>query len=271
MPNNKRIGRSIEELLNDPSLNKELDAFHKKDRSNAIEMPIEKIVISRDSYNEARIEELTKLIKEHGLVNPLVVRLVEGKYHIVSGNNRFQAMLRLNYKKVPVIIDSRTNELINETALIGMIQADKLSPIEEAKAYVEIQTKNDLTQNEVSLKLGKSRSYIANMVRLLTLPNEIQMALEEGKISIGHARTLVGLNEDESVKLLEKIVQEKINVRDLEKITNEIKTKKEKENKIKKRTEISYRILKDSVKIKYSSEQELKQIIKAIESLNKSK
>lgn len=258
MAKEKRIGRSIEELLNDPRLNKDLDSFKKVKSSNVINISTSLILDNEErKYNENKVNEIVRLIKESGVINPLVVRHKEGKYQIVSGVSRFQALLRLGYKTVPAILDSNEETLLKEAALIRMIQEDKLNPIEEAKAYIEIQQKTKYKQKELSVLLGKSRSYIANMIRLLTLPKKVQEALEEGKITTGHARTLIGLSESRAESILNKIIDKKINVRDLEKETAKIKNV----NKNKKTPRISYRISKGCIEIPYKNKSELNEIV----------
>ncbi len=261
MNNEKKIlDRSIEDLLNDPSLNKKETQFEKQDKSAVIYLNVSKIkrnpFQTEKIYSESKIDFLAKSIKENGVVNPIRVRYVNGEYQIVTGEKRLYAAIKAGLDTVPVLLEQISDERLLEMYLLENSQKEHVSPIEEAKYYSLIQSQYNLTTEGVAEKLGKSRSYVANLVRLLNLPVEVQNLLDEEKVSIGHVRPLIGMDEKFVISYVKEIIENKISVREVEKKVNEIKDRKNK-----KSTEFSYRILNNSVKIYYESEEELQRIL----------
>ena len=261
MNNDKKfLEKSFEDLLNDPSLSKKESQFDKQDKSAVIYLNINKIkknpFQTEKIYSESKIESLAKSIKENGIVNPIRVRYVNGEYQIVTGEKRLYAAQIAGLDKVPVLLEQISDERLLEMYLLENSQKEHISPIEEAKYYSLIQTQYSLTTEGVAEKLGKSRSYVANLVRLLNLPSEVQRLVDEEKISVGHVRPLIGMDEDFIISYTKRIIEEKISVREVEKTINEIKDRKNK-----KSTEFSYRILNNCVKIYYENDDELQQII----------
>lgn len=261
MNNEKKIlGKSFEDLLNDPSLNKKETQFEKQDKSAVIYLNVSKIkrnpFQTEKIYSESKIDLLAKSIKENGVVNPIRVRYVNNEYQIVTGEKRLYAAIKAGLDTVPVLLEQISDERLLEMYLLENIQKEHISPIEEAKYYALIQSQYNLTTEGVAEKLGKSRSYVANLVRLLNLPLEVQKLLDEEKVSVGHVRPLIGMEEEFVVTYVNEIIKNKISVREVEKRVNEIKDRKNK-----KSTEFSYRILNNSVKIYYETEEELQQIL----------
>lgn len=165
------------------------------------EIPVELISANthqpRRYFDEAQLEELAESIREHGILQPLVVTLREdGTYELIAGERRFRAAKLAGLTKVPVIVRDATEQQKLELALIENIQRQQLNPMEEAHAYTRLIQEFDLTQEEAAKRVGKSRSQVANTIRLLQLPTEIQQGLAEGKISQSNARTLLALPTD---------------------------------------------------------------------------
>lgn len=172
----------------------------------------------RKIFNEETIEELKESIKEYGILQPIVARKSIKGYQIVVGERRYRAAKAAKLEKVPVVVRELTDEQMMEMALLENLQREDLTALEEAVAYQSLIEKLDLTQEELAVKMGKSRSHIANHLRLLSLPNEVQQLITEGKLSMGHGRTLVGLKKKEQiVPTANKAVAEGLNVRQLEK------------------------------------------------------
>ncbi|MEK7075579.1 MAG: ParB/RepB/Spo0J family partition protein, partial [Patescibacteria group bacterium] len=186
------------------------------------EVPIEDIVANpfqpRKVFNQEHLQELADSIKEHGVIQPLVVNKTPAGYELVVGERRFRASQLAGLKKVPVIIkQGMADQTKLEVALIENIQRQELNPIEEAQAYQKLMDSFGLTQEKVAQKVGKSRPAIANTVRLLNLPAEIQRAIIEGKLSEGHARAILGLaGMERQLALFKMILDQGLNVRQVE-------------------------------------------------------
>lgn len=173
----------------------------------------------RKTFDAEAIEELQQSIVEHGIIQPLVVRKSIKGYEIVVGERRFRAAKAAGLKQIPVIIKEMTDEEMMEVALLENLQREDLTPIEEAFAYSNLMNELDLTQEDLSRRLGKSRSHIANTVRLLSLPETVVDSINSGDLSMGHGRALLGLRTKENIELLAKRVkQDRLNVRQVEKL-----------------------------------------------------
>ncbi|MEK9151247.1 MAG: ParB/RepB/Spo0J family partition protein [Patescibacteria group bacterium] len=187
----------------------------------ALEIPLEKIVPNphqpRLHFDETKLDELAQSIREHGILQPLVVSRVGDNYEIIAGERRFQAAKRLGLETVPVVVRSATEQEKLELAIIENIQRHNLNPIEEAKAYLRLLDEFAMQQEAVAKKMGKSRSAVANTLRLLHLPIEIQRAVAEGKISEGHAKALLAIENPEKQRaVFELIIKEELTVRETE-------------------------------------------------------
>ncbi|MGN1357882.1 MAG: ParB/RepB/Spo0J family partition protein [Bacilli bacterium] len=171
----------------------------------------------RKVFNDSSIQELATSIKEYGILNPILVRKYNDKYEIIAGERRYRAAKLLGLKTVPVIVKNISDEQTAKIALIENIQRENLSPIEEAKAYQQILDISKITQNDLANILGKSQSTIANKIRLLSLPTDIQEALATKKISERHARSLMTINNpNRQTELLKQIIEKKLTVRELD-------------------------------------------------------
>jgi len=182
----------------------------------------------RKSFEPAALKELADSIKEHGVIQPLVVTKTPTGYELVVGERRFRASILAGLLTVPAIIkEQMVDQTKLEVALIENIQRKELNPIEEAQAYERLMKTFNLTQDQVAKKVGKSRPAVANTVRLLNLPAEVQRAVIEGKLSEGHARALLGLNDPEKILLLyKKVIEQNWNVREVEAKVRELTQRK---------------------------------------------
>ncbi|MBK6799844.1 MAG: ParB/RepB/Spo0J family partition protein [Acidobacteria bacterium] len=172
----------------------------------------------RSRFDETRLEELAQSIRTNGLVQPILLRRIQGaRYQIVAGERRWRAAQRAGLHKVSAIIREIPDARLLELALIENIQRQELNPIEEALAFQKLIRDLGLTQDEVAKRVGKDRSSVANYLRLLKLPAQIQRMIEDGAISMGHARALLAIDsEDLQLKLANEIVEGKLSVRDIE-------------------------------------------------------
>ena len=191
----------------------------------------------RSDFDEEALAELADSISQHGVLQPLLVRpLTEGGYQIVAGERRWRASRMAGIKEVPVVIKDLSDIEVMELALIENLQREDLSPIEEAKGYRALMDTYKFTQEQVSKSVGKSRSVVANSLRLLSLPDSVLKMVSENKISSGHARTLLSLNNKENIeKVAQTVVEKDLSVRELEKLCKQINEPKAAKKNIQKR------------------------------------
>lgn len=215
---NSGLGRGLDAIFLDNSLNEE--TVHGEDR-------ISKLKISqidpksdqpRKHFDKETLEQLANSIVENGLLQPILVREYgEGRYQIIAGERRFRASKLAGLTEIPAIVLEKDDRKAAQIALIENIQREDLNPIEEALAYKSLSEEYDMTQEELSIKVGKSRSAIANMMRLLDLPDEILTFVASRELSAGHARTLLGVkNRDDMILLADRAIAEDLSVRALE-------------------------------------------------------
>jgi ParB family chromosome partitioning protein len=177
----------------------------------------------RKTFLPGAIEELKESILQHGILQPIIVRKSIKGYEIVVGERRFRAAKAAGLHVVPAVIRELTDQQMMELALLENLQREDLSPIEEAGAYQSLLDHLHITQEELARRLGKSRPHIANHLRLLSLPDTIQTLISEGKISMGHGRTLLGLKKKDKLKALaDKIMKEQLNVRQVELLVQQL-------------------------------------------------
>lgn len=168
-------------------------------------------------FDETKLQELAESIKEHGILQPLIVTREGNRYELIAGERRFQAAKRAGLSRVPVVVRSADEQGKLELAIIENIQRHNLNPIEEAKAYQRLVHEFGLHQEAVAKKMGKSRSSVANSIRLLHLPVEIQRAVSEGRISEGHAKALLAIENPEKQRaIFDLIIKEELTVRETE-------------------------------------------------------
>lgn len=208
----KRLGRGLDALI--PSLSV-------SDDDKVVEISLTQLRPNpyqpRKTFDEDSIKELAESIKQHGVIQPIIVRSVLKGYEIIAGERRFRASQYCGNTTVPAVVRNFSDQQVMEIALIENLQREDLNAIEVAVAYQALIDKFKLTQEELSLKVGKSRSHIANFVRLLSLPAEIKEYVSRGTISMGHARALVGIKDAEVQKqFADQVVSLEWSVRELE-------------------------------------------------------
>ncbi|MFL0505884.1 ParB/RepB/Spo0J family partition protein [Ureibacillus sp. 179-F W5.1 NHS] len=182
---------------------------------------LQKLVVNpfqpRKLFDDEAIEELAQSISEHGIIQPIVVRKKGKKYEIVVGERRFRAAKLANLEEIPAIVKDLTEEQMMELAILENLQREDLTPIEEAEAYESLIKKLNFTQEELAKRLGKSRPYITNHLRLLQLPEEVRELVNNGQLSMGHGRTLLGLKNKRRIpEVANKVIKQALNVRQLE-------------------------------------------------------
>ena len=171
----------------------------------------------RKQFDQAALEDLAGSIKQYGIIQPIIVTKRDDYYEIIAGERRWRAAKIAGLKEIPVVIREYTDKEIAEISLIENIQREDLNPVEEAQAYKKLIEEYDLTQEELSDRISKSRTVIANTMRLLKLPEQVQQMLVQGTISAGHARALLGLeDEEDQLKAAELVVESNLSVRQTE-------------------------------------------------------
>lgn len=234
----------------------------------------------RKSFNEEKIEELAESIKEHGIIQPLVVRRDGEGYEIVAGERRWRAARKSGLKKVPCLIREFTDEENMLVAIIENLQREDLNPIEEAEGLNRMIDTYGLTQEQVSKSVSKSRPYISNSLRLLKLPKEIRDLVQQGELTAGHARALVNVSPERQMELCQKVLQEKLSVRQLEKlITDKPKSRRRKikkksadilrvesdlKDKLGTRVTIKSKGNKGTIELEYYSSEDLERLIEIL-------
>ena len=216
----KGLGRGLSSLLGDNHQKVETNKISIKDLSRNKLQP-------RKNFIKENLEELTNSIREQGVIQPIVVRpdkTNDGKYEIIAGERRWLASQNAGLHEVPVVILDVDDVKSLEFAIVENVQRQDLNPIEEAKGYQRLIDDFNYNQDKLSKFIGKSRSYIANSLRLLGLPAEVLVLVESGNLSAGHARSLIGLNN--SVEIAKKIIQKKLSVRQAEALVKQFKDKK---------------------------------------------
>ena len=202
-----------------------------------VHVAIEKIVPNRFQprtvFDDAKIEELARTIHTHGVIQPIVIRKMEdNKYEIIAGERRFRAMSKLKWTEVPAIVRNLSDKETASIALIENLQREELTAIEEAVAYQKLLKLHELTQEALAQRLGKGQSTVANKLRLLKLPEEIQQAIMDKRLSERHARSLMQVKDEEvQIKLMNESIEQQWNVKQLEEKVNEIVNPPVKEEK----------------------------------------
>ena len=254
------------------------------DNDKIIEISLEEIKKNpyqpRTYFNEEKLNELKDSIEKNGLLQPIVVKKAIKGYYIIAGERRYRAFELLGKKEIPAIIKEMTDEEMMIFAVLENLQREDLSALEESESYKNLMDKMSLTQEELANKLGKSRPYIANSLRLLKLPTEIKIKLEQGLISAAHARTLLSLKTKKNMEeVCTLVIKRKMSVRELEEyVTKLLKPKgvkkpnaknifiEEQENILKKRLGTSVTIKqgrnkKGKIEIEFKDNDEFERII----------
>lgn len=218
MSSNSRLGRGLTQLFKE-------NVFTEEVQENEVVEEIEIASLKENPYqprkqfDEEKIEELAQSIKEHGVLQPIIVKKSQIGYYIVAGERRVRACKRLGLRTIPAIVRDIDDQVMAEVALLENLQREDLSIIEEAMAYEVLMERYGITQQELAERLGKSRSHITNALRMLKLPKVVQSMLVANEIGFGHAKVLAGLeDEQEIVYLAEKVRDESLSVRALEQL-----------------------------------------------------
>ncbi len=214
------MGRGLEALI--PSV--EIEEEHK-----LVEIEIDRIVPNRyqprKTFDDAKLEELAASIREQGVLQPIVVCKKDSGYELILGERRLRAAKKAGLTTIPAVLKEASAEEMLALALVENLQRDDLNPIEEAEAFRRLVEDFNLTQEDIAQKVGKDRSSVTNYLRLLKLPEEIQQGLVDEKISMGHARAILGLkSQEEQLELYKKILARGLSVRQTEALVRETKT-----------------------------------------------
>ena len=254
------LGKGLDTLI--PTGKVEVKSKKSTEKSNEVKEPTTTVKITmvepnreqpRKNFDQDALEELADSIKQYGLIQPIVVQDRKTYYEIIAGERRWRAAKIAGLKEVPVIIKNYTEQEIVEISLIENIQRENLNPIEEAMAYKRLLNEFNLKQDEVAERVSKSRTAVTNSMRLLKLCDEVQQMIIDEMITTGHARALISVEDPEQQYILaQKIFDEKLSVRDVEKLVKDLsKTKKEKKAKEKdKALEVIYQEIEQKLKDK---------------------
>lgn len=264
MENKKRaLGRGLEQLFNNENL--DLDSFEKQVYESAtneeiIEVPVNELRPNpyqpRKVFKDEALHELASSLKEHGVIQPIIVKKSIKGYDIIAGERRTRAAKLAGLEKIPAIVRQFTDEQMMEITLLENLQRENLNVIEEAIAYKEMIEQLHLTQDELSKRVGKSRSHVTNILGILRLPNEVQQMILDGNLTMSHARTLSKLESDEEIiEMANNIINNKMPVREIEQKSKE----SEKKVKIKKReVNNEYKFVEDLLRDKLDTKVKIK-------------
>jgi len=273
--NSKVLGRGLKDLL----LENALDDIQEGEK--IIEIKIEQISPNpyqpRRIFDPEKINELAQSISEHGIFQPIIVKAQKDGYMIVSGERRYRAAKQVGLKTIPSIIRAYDPGKVAEISLVENLQRENLSPIEEAEAYSTIMRTMEITQKTLAEKIGKSRSYVTNIIGLLNLPEEVQTMLLTSQISMAHARVLSKLDDALRIKeLAKKIVEQDLSVRQIEAMAQkEEKTNKQKrepkpkvfleyEHTLKQNLGLKTTVTSKKLVISYKSAEELEALVEKL-------
>ena len=284
----KALGKGLEQLFSNEVIN--FDNFEKeivdegKSTGGIVEIPLDEIRSNpyqpRVIFDSEALEELANSIKEHGVIQPIIVKKGIKGYELVAGERRTRAAKLAGLKTIPAIIKEFNDVEMMEIALIENIERENLNPIEEARAYENILKINNITQEELAHKFSRSRSYITNMLGLLSLPDLVVKLVESKELSMGHARALSKLEDAKRIEELAlKIVREDLSVRDTEKMINALDLPKKHtisrnanydirysiyENLCREKLGVKVKINHKKIEIPYKDDEELTRILEEL-------
>ncbi len=281
MAKKKALGKGLDALFNEEGIN--LETLEKVERDvsseEIFELSIEELRPNpyqpRKYFDESALEDLSASIKEHGIFQPLIVKKAVKGYEIVAGERRFRAAGMAGLTTVPVVVRDFTDQQMMEIALLENLQRENLNGIEEAKAYELMLAKLEITQAELSKRVGKSRTHITNTLGILRLPTDVQDYVVNGTISTAHARILSKFDDENEIrKIMKNIVDSGLSVREVEKIRasktapNKKQEKdvhvREVENKLCEKLSTKVLIEKNKLVISYSSVDELEKLVEKL-------
>ena len=238
----KKLGKGLSEIFGDDIDNflNEIDSGSTAATTGTAKLKLSEIRPNpyqpRKDFDKNELQELADSIKENGVFQPILVRKSLSGYELVAGERRLRASKLAGLKEIPVIIKDFNDKEMMEISLLENIQRKDLTPIEEANAYEQLIKKLNYTQDQLAKRIGKSRANVTNLLRLLTLPNEVQKLVSDSKLSYGQARTLLALDsEDKIINLANRCVKEGLSVRQLEDLTRKPTPKAGGKKKLKKK------------------------------------
>lgn len=262
----RALGRGLEQLFN--TENMDLNSMEKQiydttPKEEIVELKLDELRVNpyqpRKKFDDDALNELALSIKEHGVFQPIIVKKSIKGYEIIAGERRCRASRIAGKETIPAIIRNFTDEQMMEIALLENLQRENLSAIEEAVAYKSMLEKLNLTQDELAKKVGKSRSHITNILGLLRLPNEVQQMVIKNEITMGHARAISKLeSQNEMINLANQIVNEKLPVREVEKISQKEEIHKRVEQKRKTESTNEYKYVEDMLRDKLDTKVKIK-------------
>ncbi len=230
----RALGKGLEELFNieDINYNKIEEKIIEESKNEEItEIKLEDLRVNpyqpRKTFDKEALEDLANSIKEHGVIQPIIVKKSIKGYEIVAGERRYRASKLAKKETIPAIIRDFTDDQMMEIAVLENLQRENLNAIEEAEAYLSLMNKLDLTQEQVAKRVGKSRSHITNLLGILKLPTKVKELVKENKLSMAHARTLSKLEDDNKIEeLAKRVIDENMSVRELEQESKNTEFKK---------------------------------------------
>lgn len=281
----KALGRGLEQLFSNEVINFdnfEKDIVKSTPKNDILEIKISDIRSNpyqpRKTFNEETLKELADSIKEHGIIEPIIVKKTIKGYELVAGERRTKAAKIAGLETIPAVIKEFNDQEMMEIALIENIQREDLNPIDEASAYQKIIELGNMTQEEFAKKFGKSRSYVTNMLGILSLPEDVKKLVENKSLTMGHARALSKIEDVEKIKeLANRVIKENMSVRELEKeIQASDLPKKQQQDRMRETKSIrntiyermmrekvgtKVKINKKKIEIPYDSEKDLERIL----------
>ncbi|MET0785469.1 MAG: ParB/RepB/Spo0J family partition protein [Paenisporosarcina sp.] len=214
----KGLGKGINALFPGESIN-QMETVEKISLKEIKVNPFQ----PRKIFDEAALNELAESIKEHGILQPIIVRRKGKSFEIVVGERRFRGSKIAGLTEIPVVIRELTDQQMMEIAILENLQREDLTPIEEAEAYQNLMESLNLTQEQLAFRLGKSRPHIANHIRLLSLPEVVREQISAGNLSMGHGRALLGIKRKKLIPIIsDKVMKENLNVRQLESLVQKM-------------------------------------------------
>ena len=262
----RALGKGLEQLFNNENF--DMDTFEKEvyestPKDEIIEVSLDELRPNpyqpRKVFDQEALEELSSSIREHGVFQPIIIKKSIKGYEIIAGERRVRASKLAGKETIPAIIRDFTDEQMMEISLLENLQRENLNPIEEAQAYKSMLDKLGITQEELSIKVGKSRSHITNIVGILRLPEEVQKMIAQEKLTMSHAKILSKLESEEDIlDMANRIVNQKLPVHDVEELTLE----KQKKNKIERKASSfnnEYKYVEDMLRDKLDAKVKIKE------------
>lgn len=282
----KRLSRGLDAIFGEGSdgadIQSMLDAIERKaPEASQVSISLDEIRPNpyqpRKNFDQEKLDELTQSIKDHGVFQPVLLKKTIDGYYIVAGERRYRAARQAGLTTLPAIIIDITDEQMMEIALLENIQRENLNPIEEAKAYKALQERLSLTQEELSMRVGKSRAHVANTIRLLKMPEILQNYVLDGQLTMGHVKPLITIEDvDQEIAIANRAIKENLSVRQVEDIVKGYKlqvSRKKKpkpvknenysyaENIIRKKYRTKVKIDDSSITLKYTNVEDLNRIL----------